>query len=234
VWLLVSASGAVSPLILPSPLAVGRGIRDLLASAPGLWPDIGWTLYRTTVALVLASLVGIPAGLLMGLLPRVYSALEFLVDFFRSIPPIALFPLFLVALGVGEGSRIAAAVYGCALILTVNGIYGVVNAPRIRRDVGLMSGLSKVSIFLKIVVPDALPQICVGLRTSLSLALVLTIVMEMLIGASDGLGKRIYDFHLLLESDHLFASILVTGAMGYCLNKGFAMIERRFVHWADK
>jgi ABC-type nitrate/sulfonate/bicarbonate transport system permease component len=233
VWAVVSGFGLVSPLILPSPASVGQSLYSLLIGK-GLWPDIALTTYRTIVAFLLASLIGIPVGLLMGFMPMFYRASEFLVDFFRSIPPIALFPLFLLLLGFGEASKIGVPLYGSVVIIVINSAYGVKNAPTLRRTVGTVYGLSGVQVFWKIVVPDSMPQVFVGMRTALSLALVLTVVVEMFFGSESGLGKRIYDYHLLFDTPEMYATILITGIIGYTLSKGFVAVERRFLHWADK
>jgi NitT/TauT family transport system permease protein len=178
--------------------------------------------------------VGVPIGLAMGFVPRVYRSLEFLVDFFRSIPPIALYPLFLLILGLGEQSKLGVPIYGCVLVIAVNSVYGVLNVPGIRRLVGTVYGFSDWQVFCKIVVPDSLPQVFVGMRTALSLALVLTVVVEMFFGSENGLGKKIYDYQLVFDSPKMYAAIIVTGLVGYGLNKGFMLVERKLIHWADK
>lgn len=234
IWWALVEFGGVSPLLIPSPKAVAEMFVRLLVVPGGLWPDVGVTLYRTIVSFLVAALIGIPLGLVMGFLPPVRRSLEFIVDFFRSIPPIALFPFFLLALGIGETTRLGVAVYGATLVIIINASYGVINAPAIRRTVGTAYGFSSWDTFLRIVIPDSLPQLFVGLRTALSLSLVLTIVVEMLIGGDLGLGKRIYDYHLVFKTPEMFVAILTTGFVGYGLNQGFLALERALVHWADK
>jgi len=233
-WAVVSGLGDVSPLILPTPWAVGSATMRMIFGSGELLPHVGLTSYRTIFAFFLSCLVGVPLGLAMGYMPRVYRSLEFLVDFFRSVPPIALFPLFLLVLGLGEKSKIGVPFYGCTLIIIINGVYGVLNVPSLRRTVGTVYGFSKWQVFWKIVVPDSFPQVFVGMRTALSLALVLTVVVEMFIGSENGLGKKIYDYHLVFETAHMYGAIIVTGSIGYILNKGFIVLEKRIVHWADK
>jgi len=165
---------------------------------------------------------------------RIYKTFEFIVDFFRSIPPIALFPLFMLFLGIGELSKLGVPFYGCVLVIIINSMYGVVNSSDLRRLVGKVYGFNKRQIFTKIVFPDALPQIFVGLRTAISLALVLTIVVEMFIGSENGLGKKIYDYHLLFDTPEMYAAIIITGIIGFTLNKGFIKIEQKIVHWKGK
>lgn len=170
----------------------------------------------------------------MGFIPTLYKSLEFLVDFFRSIPPIALFPLFLLTLGLGEWSKLGVPFYGCTLVIIINSVYGVLNVSALRRIVGMVYGFSRWRVFLKIVLPDSLPQVFVGMRTASSLALVLTVVVEMLIGSQNGLGKKIYDYQLLFDTPEMYVAIISTGAIGYLFNQGFVKVEHSLVHWADK
>lgn len=234
IWGALSGFGIVSPLILPTPTAVGRALYSLLVGKGILWLDIGLTFYRTIASFLLASIIGIPVGLFMGFVPLFYRMFEFLVDFFRSIPPIALFPLFLLALGLGESSKIGVPLYGCIVIIIINSAYGVKNAPALRRTVARVYGFSRWRVFWKIVLPDSLPHVFVGMRTALSLALVLTVVVEMFFGSENGLGKKIYDYHLLFDTPEMYAAIIITGVIGYLLSKGFIVVERFFLHWADK
>ncbi len=234
VWTLAAMFTSISPLILPKPMSVVRALLSLLVTKADVWHHIGLTLYRTLMAFFLSCFIGIPIGLFMGFAPHIYKTFEFLVDFFRSIPPIALFPLLLLILGIGELSIIGVPFYGCILVIIVNSIYGVLNAPTLRRTVGKVYGFSRWKIFWKIVLPDSLPQVFVGMRTALSLALVLTVVVEMLIGSNSGLGKKIYDYHLLFDTPEMYGVIIITGAIGYSLNKGFLTLEKRTIHWSNQ
>lgn len=235
VWIIIFGTHIVSPILLPPPWAVFKSLIELfIGSEQNILFDIGLTCYRTLFSFFLSCAIGIPIGLLMGYNIKVFHIFEFVVDFFRSIPPIALFPLFILFLGIGEYSKIGVPFYGCVLVIIVNSIYGVLNSPKLRRTLGQIYGFSRTRIFLRIVLPDSLPQVFAGMRTALSLALVLTIVVEMTIGSENGLGKTIYDFHLLFDTPEMYAAILTTGIIGYILNKGFILIEKSVVHWTDK
>jgi len=235
IWAIISCLQVVSPILLPSPWAVLKSFYELFfVKGQNILFDICLTCYRTLFSFLLSCVIGIPIGLLMGYNIKAYHFFEFIVDFFRSIPPIALFPLFILLLGIGEPAKLGVPFYGCVLVIIVNSIYGVMNAPKLRRIIGKIYGFSKTRIFWRIVLPDSLPQIFTGMRTALSLALVLTIVVEMTLGSDNGIGKRIYDFHLLFDTPEMYASILITGIIGYVLNKGFISIERKIIHWPDK
>lgn len=235
IWAFVSGFQIVSPILLPPPWEVFKSLIELFVSKnQNILYDIGITCYRTLFSFLLSCVVGAPIGLLMGYNIKVFRIFEFIVDFFRSIPPIALFPLFILLLGIGEPAKLGVPFYGCVLVIIVNSIYGVINAPKLRRIIGQIFGFSKSRIFWRIVLPDSLPQVFAGMRIALSLALVLTIVVEMTIGSNNGLGKKIYDFHLLFDTPEMYAAILITGIIGYLLNKGFILIERRVIHWTAR
>lgn len=235
IWSITSGLKIVSPILLPSPWTVLLSFEKLfISSNQNILFDIGLTCYRTLLSFLLSCIIGIPIGLLMGYNYKVYKSFEFIVDFFRSIPPIALFPLLIVLLGIGEPAKLGVPFYGCVLVIIVNSIYGVINSPKMRRTIGQVYGFSKYQIFWKIVLPDSLPQVFAGMRTAISLALVLTIVVEMTIGSNNGLGKKIYDFHLLFDTPEMYAAILTTGIIGYLLNKGFLLIENKFIHWTNR
>lgn len=235
VWTITSVAQIVSPILLPPPWEVFKSLFKLIVgNEQNILFDIGLTCYRTLFSFLISCTIGIPIGLLMGYNIKVFHIFEFVVDFFRSIPPIALFPLFILFLGIGELSKIGVPFYGCVLVIIINSIYGVMNSPKLRRVFGQIYGFSKARIFWRIVLPDSLPQVFVGMRTALSLALVLTIVVEMTIGSENGLGKKIYDFHLMFDTPEMYAAILTTGTIGYILNKGFILIEKKVIHWTDK
>ena len=234
-WAIISFTGITSSLLLPSPLEVGKSLfKIIFMPKDNVAFDIAYTSYRTILSFIFSCLAGIPLGLLMGYNVKVYNTFEVVVDFFRSIPAIALFPLFILFLGIGEFSKLGVPFYGATLIIIVNSIYGVMNAPKLRRIIGQLYGFSKFQILVKIVFPDSLPHVFAGMRIALSLSLVLTIVVEMFTGANNGLGKRIYDFHLLFDISDMYAAIILTGLLGYFLNQGFLVLERKIVHWADK
>jgi NitT/TauT family transport system permease protein len=232
VWGVVAAAGWFSPILIPSPVTVARDGATLVSDLP-IWQDLGRTAYRALFAFGVAALVGVPIGIAMGSITAIYLAFEFLVDFFRSIPPLALFPLFLLAFGIGEASKIAVPIYGATLVIIVASAYGVVTVSPLRRTVAKVFGLGRLQILTKVILPEALPHVVAGLRTALSLSLVLTVVVEMLIGSGSGIGKRIYDYQLVFETANMYVAILLTGTLGFGLNKIMVFIERRVLHWAS-
>ncbi|HLC98601.1 MAG TPA: ABC transporter permease subunit [Candidatus Nanoarchaeia archaeon] len=192
------------------------------------------TAIRVFAAFIAACTLGIPVGLLMGYFKKVYDSLEFVVEFFRAIPPTALFPLFLLFFGIGDLAKISIAFWGGFLIVIINSMYGIKNANKLRIKAAVIMKASKVSLFTKVILPEAMPQIMAGMRTALSLTLILIVVVEMFIGTSVGLGHRIINAQLVYETSEMYSAIIMAGLLGFFLNKMFMILERRFVHWSGK
>lgn len=231
-WYSVTMLRIVNPILLPMPHVVAVEMCKLLTStAPS---DLMGTLTRTLIGFGLAAIIGVSLGLVMGVVKAVYNALDFVVDFFRSVPASALFPLFMLFLGIGDRAKVSVVVFSCALINMVNSAYGVRNARESRIRAARSMGAKRWDLFLKVVLPEAVPHVFAGLRTTLSLSLVLVVVMEMFIGTDVGLGQRIFEAHLMFRIPEMYATIVITGILGYLMNKGFVLCERKMVHWAGK
>ncbi|MFK7847627.1 MAG: ABC transporter permease [Rhodothermales bacterium] len=233
VWWIAFNWTLVDKNLLPSPFATlfdtARNIvyGDMLA-------DLWFTLVRVMYAFLIAGLLGVPIGILLGANQQVYRSVEFIIDFFRSTPATALFPLFLLLFGLGDFSKIAVAAFAALLIVIFNVAYGVMNARQTRMLAARSLGASRIRVFIDVVFFETLPQTFIGLRTAVSMALVVIIVAEMFIGATDGLGHRIIDAQISYELTDMYGSILVTGALGYLLNAVFLLTEKKLVHWSGK
>ncbi|WP_246725620.1 ABC transporter permease, partial [Beijerinckia sp. L45] len=198
IWAAANATGVVTPRLLPSPFLTAEALVRGIWSE-GLGFDLGYTVRRTLEAFALASVIGVPIGLVIGSSVRVYRSMEFLIDFFRSTPATALFPLFMIIFGLGDGAKIAVAAFSAALILIFNVAYGVMNARPTRTLAARVMGASRLRVFCDVTFYESLPQTFVGVRTAVSLALVVVIVAEMFIGSDNGLGKRIIDAQITFD-----------------------------------
>ena len=233
VWYAAIAARLVDPILLPSPIEAMRALWNGLAGGT-LLHDFLRTVERTILATLIAMVVAIPLGIVLGSWPKLYRALEFVVDFFRSTPASAMFPLFLVIFGVGDETKILVATFGAALVILFNVAYGVMNARKNRLLAAKVMGASPARILFEITLLESLPQTFVGLRNGVSLALVIVVVAEMFIGSADGLGHRVFEAQQLLQMPDMYAAIFAAGALGYCLNLLFQLVERRVVHWSGK
>jgi len=232
-WLTAVYIFHIDPIILPTPRTFGESLIETITSIT-LLKDLAATLYRLFLGFGI-SLIAVPIGLIMGYYPKIYNAFEVVIDFFRSIPSVALYPVFIWLYGIsGSKAKIAVVVFGCSLIILINTLSGVMNCHKDRIMVAKTMRFSNFQIFTKVIFLEALPQIFVGFRVSISLALIVVVVTEMFIGSTSGLGKSIYDAQQILHSARMWTSILVTGLLGYSLNKGLMWFEKRYIHWAGK
>lgn len=232
-WWLVYVLKLVDPVLLPSPgdsfKAIWNGFFD-----GGLTKDFLVTIRRTLYAFAIAVAISVPLGVILGSSQKVYSTVEFVIDFFRSTPASAMFPLFLVILGVGEATKIAVAAFGASLLILFNTAYGVMNARKTRQAAARVMGASPGRVMLDVTLLESLPQTFVGMRTGVSFALVIVIVAEMFIGSIDGLGQRVINAQMIFNMPEMYATIFAAGVLGYGLNLLFIVIERKFVHWGGK
>jgi ABC-type nitrate/sulfonate/bicarbonate transport system permease component len=232
-WYLAVWARVVDPVLLPSPTATFRALWTGMTSGK-LGNDFIQTVYRTISATAIAAAIAIPLGIFLGSSERLYRSVEFVIDFFRSTPASAMFPLFLVLFGVGNKTKISVAAFGAALVILFNVAYGVMNARKTRLLAAKVMGASKLRILIDVMLLESLPQTFVGLRNGVSLALVIVVVAEMFIGSTDGLGNRVFEAQQLFAMPDMYAAIFAAGALGYGLNLLFMLIERRFVHWSGK
>jgi NitT/TauT family transport system permease protein len=232
-WSIVTWRQWVDPVLLPSPARTFDAFwKGMNSGALGF--DFVKTVYRTAASTAIAAVIAIPLGIVLGSSERLYRSLEFVIDFFRSTPASAMFPLFLVLFGVGDETKISVAAFGAVLVILFNVAYGVMNARKTRLLAAKVMGASRLRVLFDVMLLESLPQTFVGLRNGVSLALVIIVVAEMFIGSQDGLGHSVFEAQQLFEMPRMYAAIFASGALGYGLNLFFLLIERRFVHWSGK
>lgn len=233
VWSVATYFQWVDPVLLPSPASAFRALwKGMDGGALGF--DFIKTVYRTAVSTLIAAVIAIPLGIMLGASEKLYRSLEFVIDFFRSTPASAMFPLFLVLFGVGDETKISVAAFGAILVILFNVAYGVMNARKTRLLAAKVMGASRLRVLVDVTLWESLPQTFVGLRNGVSLALVIVVVAEMFIGSTDGLGNRVFEAQQLFAMPDMYAAIFAAGALGYGLNLLFLIVERRFVHWSGK
>ena len=232
-WDLVVRLQLVSPVLLPTPSSAIAALARGMAGGP-LLADFLASLNRTLQAFVIAGVIGVPLGVLLGSSEKAYRSVEFLVDFFRSTPSSALIPLFLMIFGVTDMNKIAIAAFAAVLVILFNSAYGVINARKQRVMAARVMGASRWRIFKDVLIWESLQPTFVGLRSGVSMALVIVIVAEMFIGSDSGLGNRIINAQQVLNVRDMYASILAAGALGYVLNILFLVLEKRVVHWSGR
>jgi NitT/TauT family transport system permease protein len=232
-WYGVVAARVIEPILLPPPHRIMLAVVSELQAA-SCWHALGATLLRVMVGFLVASLFGIPIGLILGIRPSAWEAVEFLFDFFRSLPAVALFPIFMLFFGLGDTARIGTTAFSCGLVMVLHSYYGVARAPRLRRDLAAVMGAAKSEVLRRVILPDALGQILVGARIALSLGVVVVLVTEMVVVSETGLGRRLLEAQQRFRAADLFADVLLVGALGLGLNWAVGLFERRTMPWVRR
>jgi sulfonate transport system permease protein len=233
IWDLVVRVGWIKPILLPPPLDTLLTLINGMAS-PVLLPHFLVTLERTLVAFAIATAVGMPLGIALGSNERAYRSVEFVIDFFRSTPASALIPLFLLIFGISNVNKVAIAAFGAFLIVIFNCAYGVINARKQRVAAAKVMGATRWQIFKDVLFWESLQPSFVGLRSAVSMALVIVVVAEMFIGSENGLGHKIIDAQQVMNVRVMYAAIMAAGILGYALNVAFLALEKRVVHWSGR
>jgi ABC-type nitrate/sulfonate/bicarbonate transport system permease component len=230
-WYLIAAFRWVDPIILPSPIRVVQAYPSMVRD-DHLILDLIVTLRRVVFAVGLAGIVGVPLGLFFGYKRNIYRVLEPPLHALRSIPASALFPLFLVVIGVGESSIVALAAYPSLLIILVNAAAGASLANKRRLHQARILGLSSWQIITEFLLYEALPSIITGIRTAVSYALVLVIAVEMFVGMGVyGLGRKVFIFQSTYQIPKTYAAIALSGLVGISANLILNAVERRVLRW---
>src|SRR6476620_10020764 len=233
IWYLAGVLGLLNNRLIPPPGATLIETWKALTEGT-MFYDLVQTLNRVLAAFAIAAALGVPIGIVIGANERIYRSAEFIIDFFRSTPATAMFPLFMLIFGLGDQGKIALAAFSALLLIVFNVAYGVLNARKTRILAARSMGAGRVRIFADVIFLETLPQTFVGLRAGVSVALVVVVVAEMFIGGADGMGHRIIDDQYAYNLEDMYGSLLVSGAFGYGLSYFFLRVERHFSHWAGR
>ena len=181
-WYVAVWFEVVDKVLLPSPTDTFRALwKGMTGGRLGF--DFWRTVERTSLATLIAAAIAIPLGIFLGASEKLYRSVEFVIDFFRSTPASAMFPLFLVLFGVGDETKISVAAFGAALVILCNVAYGVMNARKTRLLAAKVMGASRLRVLTDVMLLESLPQTFVGLRNGVSLALVIVGAVILLAGS---------------------------------------------------
>ncbi len=230
VWQAIVSTNLVSTTFIAAPIEIFFCLVNMFAKG-SIWSDISATFWRTLIAFLISAAIGTPLGIAVGYIRKVGYSIELLLDFLRSLPAIALFPLFILFFGIGDESKIAVAAFMGTLVITVAAMQGTKQIKKTRLQLVKKLGLKGGKIFFRFLLPESLPMIFSGYRLAVSFCLILIIVTEISLGGQQGLGARLIDAQMLYNIAELYALIIIMGIIGYLLNNSFIQLEKRVVHW---
>jgi taurine transport system permease protein len=235
-WFICGSFKLIDPIILP-PLGevLGTTVDMLFASdkQTALLTHIAVSLARAGTAFVLAVLAGIPLGLAMGVFPRFGALMEPFAQFIRPLPKLALIPLVILWLGIGETSKIFLIFISTFFSVVVGAAASTMNVKTQRLRLAQALGASACQRIRYFVLPSALPEIFTSVRIAIGVGWTTLVAAEM-VAANSGLGWLVINASNYLRTDIVMLGILVLGSIGYLLDLGIVALQKRFVPWTGR
>jgi ABC-type nitrate/sulfonate/bicarbonate transport system permease component len=211
-------------------------LKEILESFADLWlfervgSDVVPSLLRLGAGFGIAVVAGVVLGLALGLSRTARRGADPIVEFLRAVPPPALLPFAILALGVGDQMKVFVIALACVWPVLLNTIDGVAGVDPTLLDTAKAYGVRRRDRILRLLLPAASPQIFAGMRSSLSLALILMVISEM-VASTNGIGYFVVQAQRSFDIPEMWAGILLLGLLGYVLNAILALVERRVLRW---
>lgn len=229
VWQLAGSAGWVNLLFLPSPSAIALAIWKLALSG-ALWNHVSASVVRIGAGWILGTIAGVVVGFAIGLSSLARGVGITFISALFPIPKIALLPLLILWLGIGEEPKIATIALGVFFSTAISVYSGVDAVPRNLIRMAQSFGVPFGSIVRRVIWPGALPSILAGFRITASVALLLVVSAEM-IGAEFGIGAFVLQAGNLMQTDQLLAGVVMLSLFGLAVGKLINLLETRLLHW---
>ncbi len=230
-WAAVTFGGLVSKTFLADPVTMLQSGWTLLTEH-GFLHDIGMTVWRVVGGFLIAAVIAVPLGVLMGAYKPVEAFFEPFVSFARYLPASAFIPLLILWAGIGEAQKLAVIFIGSFFQLVLMIAVSVGNTRRDLVEAAYTLGALDTGIVKRVLLPSSAPEIAETLRMVLGWAWTYVIVAE-LIGASSGIGHMITDSQALLATDQIIFGIIVIGLIGLVTDFAFKAGNRKLFAWAQ-
>ena len=229
IWELICQSGVVSSLFLPAPSAIINALLEMIADGE-IGVSLAASLYRILAGFFVGSLIGLGVGLVTGTSALMDKIGTPIVNAIYPIPKIALLPLFILWLGIGELSKVTIIALGVFFPVAMNTYSGVKNVDTLLLKVAASFNASWWMTMKSVVLPNALPMIFAGLRLAAGTSLLLLVAAEM-IAAQVGIGALILHYGDLMITDKLMAGVIVLSLLGLVFNLILQCVERKAIPW---
>ncbi|MBF2083021.1 ABC transporter permease [Thermoleptolyngbya sp. C42_A2020_037] len=230
-WAIASYGGWVRPIFLPTPTAVVQAGLALIQE--GLVRDVLASCGRVLGGFLLAALVGVPMGILMGTFNSMESLFAPLVGTVRYMPVVAFVPLIVIWVGLGEWSKVLIIFLGVVLYNAIMVADAVKFIPNEMINVAYTLGANRRDVLFKVILPATFPSVLDTLRVNISGAWNYLVIAE-LVAAQSGLGFRIVQSQRFLQTDKVLFCIAIIGGIGLLLDYTLRAISRRLTPWADQ
>ena len=228
-WQLAGSARWINPLFLPAPLAIARSIYQLALSG-ALWHHLSYSIMRIGAGWILGTAAGVAVGFAIGLSSLARGIGITFISTLFPIPKIALLPLLILWLGIGEEPKIATIALGVFFSTAISVYSGVDSVPRNLIRMAQSFNVPFHAIVRRVIWPGALPSILAGFRITASVALLLVVSAEM-IGAEYGIGAFVLQAGNLMQTDQLLAGVVILSCFGLAIGRLLNLLETRLLHW---
>lgn len=233
VWYVVAVADVMPPGQLPRPDQVLTTLLDGVREENGLLLDVRLSVLRVLIGVVVGCALALPVGFLLAWYSPLRQMFDPLISFFRALPPIALIPLVIIYLGIGEQARLFILIYAAFFAAVVVIYEGIASIDEIYVRAARSMGASSTELFTRVVVPLAVPQVLVGVRVAVGVCWA-TLVAAELIAAQRGLGAAIQDSANFFKIDMVYGGVVLIGLAALVMDRLLAVVMKRAVRWQER
>jgi ABC-type nitrate/sulfonate/bicarbonate transport system permease component len=226
---LVVVLGLFNPIFFPGPWVVVGELATLGAKGH-LWTHMAATLHRVAIGFSTGAVLAIALGLPCGYFQRLRNVVEPVVELLRPIPPLAMLPLFIVWVGIGEGSKVGFITYATFFPMFLTTVHAVSRLDPLLMRAAQSLGATPWQLFVRVILPAALPEMLTGIRLGIALSFFVIVIAEF-IGAESGLGYLINDGRNFFLVPQMLGAAVLLGLLGYAGNALVRLAERRLLRW---
>ncbi|MGG3927151.1 ABC transporter permease [Metabacillus fastidiosus] len=228
-WEVAPRIGLVDITFFPPFSKVAEGWQGLIISGE-LYAHFQASIIRSAIGFGLAIIIAIPLGLIIGWYPLANQLLNPVLELFRNTAALALLPVFILLLGIGETSKVSIVLFACVFPILLNTINAVRNVDPLLIKSAKSMGLSSYKLFYKVILPASIPTIFTGIRMAGTASILVLIAAEM-VGAKEGLGYLINYAQMNFQIPQMYAGIITISLLGFFLNYVLVSLERKFSSW---
>lgn len=222
------SSFVFNPHLIPPPTKVFATALPMVQSGE-IFKHIGISLVRVAVGFVLGTMLAIAVGVVMGRLKLVNELLDPIIEFLRYLSPTAMIPIAVIWFGIGENSKYFLIFWGTFFFVLINTIAGVMRTPVARQRAAQCLGASEFQIFMRVVIPSAVPYIVTGMRVAMASAFMSIIPAEIL-AADSGLGYLLQASAVLVQTERIFVALATISLIGFITDRVFRWVVERTLH----
>jgi NitT/TauT family transport system permease protein len=231
VWAILSEGGYVDQIFLPTPRSVLAYLLNAFTMG-GIWPDIGISFFRILMGFIVAVMIGVPLGILVGAFKFAEGVVQPFTEFLRYMPVPAFVPLVMVWFGIDESAKMMIILLGTLFQLIPMVADNVRAVPEDLISAVYTLGANRRTTIMKVIIPAIAPRIMDTLRIMMGWAWTYLTVAE-LVAANSGLGYNILKAQRFLKTDVIFGGILIIGLLGLLTDRLFSGLNRKLFPWAE-